>query len=225
MHTYFPTEGSSDLTGFFKRCVQWAADQGDVRKRWHLTRFKMYSDLEMRFAGFHVRPKVLAISGSAAFAGICGLGQGEIHEVNYPHANMLRLDVPEASFDAVVSDQVLEHVDGDPQVVFAETCRVLRPGGIFIHTTCFFNLYHPSPGDYWRFSERALIGLTERAGLRCLLSGSWGSFLAYQIMNDGFRFLPVPEDPSNPLYQLATQSDGKFPISTWIAGAKPLPQA
>jgi 2-polyprenyl-3-methyl-5-hydroxy-6-metoxy-1,4-benzoquinol methylase len=45
----------------------------------------------------------------------------------------------------VVSDQVLEHVVGDPQTAIDETLRVLRPGGIVIHTTCFMNPIHGAP--------------------------------------------------------------------------------
>jgi len=41
---------------------------------------------------------------------------------------------PDASFDVVVSDNVLEHLD-DPLSVFREVARVLRPGGIFLAKT------------------------------------------------------------------------------------------
>jgi SAM-dependent methyltransferase len=39
-----------------------------------------------------------------------------------------RLPYPDASFDAVVADSVLEHLD-DPRAAVAEWARVLRPGG------------------------------------------------------------------------------------------------
>lgn len=41
---------------------------------------------------------------------------------------------PDASFDVVVSDNVLEHLD-NPVEVFREVHRVLRPGGIFLAKT------------------------------------------------------------------------------------------
>lgn len=39
-----------------------------------------------------------------------------------------------ATFDAVVSDNVLEHLD-EPDIVFAEVARVLKPGGVFLFKT------------------------------------------------------------------------------------------
>jgi SAM-dependent methyltransferase len=43
-----------------------------------------------------------------------------------------RLPYPDAHFDCVVSDQVLEHVM-DYDAALAEMRRVLRPGGVFLH--------------------------------------------------------------------------------------------
>jgi SAM-dependent methyltransferase len=44
-----------------------------------------------------------------------------------------RSEFPDAVFDAVVSDQVLEHVE-DLDVVLSEISRVLKPGGVTVHT-------------------------------------------------------------------------------------------
>jgi SAM-dependent methyltransferase len=56
--------------------------------------------------------------------------------------SLLALNFADESFDFVMCDQVLEHVEGDPQLAFDETWRVLRPGGIAIHTTVFNYSYH-----------------------------------------------------------------------------------
>lgn len=48
--------------------------------------------------------------------------------------DMTRSDLSTASFDLVVSVEVLEHVEKDEAFV-SEVCRVLRPGGRFIMTT------------------------------------------------------------------------------------------
>lgn len=41
---------------------------------------------------------------------------------------------PDATFDIVFSDNVLEHL-AEPQLVFAEVMRVLKPGGLFLFKT------------------------------------------------------------------------------------------
>ena len=57
-------------------------------------------------------------------------------EANYP-ANVIFWHslMADCEFDFVVSDQVLEHVEGDPYVAVAETLRVLKPWRHAIHTT------------------------------------------------------------------------------------------
>ena len=53
-------------------------------------------------------------------------------------------DIPfaDATFELVVSDNVLEHLE-HPQAVFSEVCRVLKPGGMFLFKTP--NKYHYMP--------------------------------------------------------------------------------
>ena len=98
--------------------------------------------------------RVLSISHSAKLCDILGLQPTEVVEANYPDYNMISLDFPNESFDFVVSDQVLEHVEGNPQQAIDECWRVLRPGGIVVHTTCFINPIHDEPNDYWHFTPK-----------------------------------------------------------------------
>ena len=46
-------------------------------------------------------------------------------------------------FDVVIADNVLEHLD-DPQAVFTEVARVLRPGGVFLAKTPNRRHYMPA---------------------------------------------------------------------------------
>jgi SAM-dependent methyltransferase len=70
---------------------------------------------------------------------------------------------PGGSFDAVLSTQVLEHVD-DPGVYLAEAFRVLRPGGRLLLTTHGAFVYHPDPDDYWRWTSAGLQRAVRGAG-------------------------------------------------------------
>ncbi len=67
------------------------------------------------------------------------------------------------SFDAVLSTQVLEHVD-DPGLHLSECHRVLRPGGRLLLSTHGMMLYHPDPVDYWRWTCAGLRRIVEDAG-------------------------------------------------------------
>ena len=78
-------------------------------------------------------------------------GQHEVHGVDYqdeyvaycrktyPQAqyrigNLESLDYPDASFDTVVMNQVIEHLE-NPERVLAELKRILRPGGLLLVAT------------------------------------------------------------------------------------------
>ena len=73
----------------------------------------------------------------------------------------------DASFDAVLSTQVLEHV-ADPGVYLAECFRVLRPGGRLLLTTHGIMVYHPDPVDFWRWTCAGLERSIGQAGFEVL---------------------------------------------------------
>jgi SAM-dependent methyltransferase len=75
----------------------------------------------------------------------------------------MRVDVEDASFDAVLSTQVLEHVP-DPDAYLAEAHRVLVPGGELLLSTHGIYWYHPSPEDLWRWTGPGLRVQVERCG-------------------------------------------------------------
>jgi SAM-dependent methyltransferase len=56
-----------------------------------------------------------------------------------------------ASFDLLVSTEMLEHVK-DWRLVVTSFKELLRPGGTIVITTRSYGFpYHEYPGDYWRF--------------------------------------------------------------------------
>lgn len=85
-----------------------------------------------------------------------------------PHADVLieddgRVQAADASYDVVISAQVLEHVP-DPDAYLAETLRLLRPGGWLILSTHGIWIYHPCPLDLWRWTGAGLQRVLEKAG-------------------------------------------------------------
>lgn len=85
-----------------------------------------------------------------------------------PHADILiddngHVNAPDASYDVVISAQVLEHVP-DPNAYLAETLRLLRPDGWLILSTHGIWIYHPGPLDLWRWTGAGLQRVLGIAG-------------------------------------------------------------
>jgi len=77
-------------------------------------------------------------------------------------------------YDLVYSHQVLEHL-AKPWIAAKEMVRVLRPGGIGLHTSCAFNPRHglPAFNDYYRFLPDGLAALFD--GVKILVKQGWGN--------------------------------------------------
>ncbi len=186
----------------------------------HITRYYMYQRLHS--VGTELPNKngrVLSISHSSNLADLLDLQPTEMVSADYPEHNILSLNFPNASFDFVLSDQVLEHVEGDPYQAISECHRVLRPGGVAVHTTCFINPVHGEPKDFWRFTPDAL-SLLHRDWSEVIEVGGWGNFQMWSVVQDGVRFLPVPHAKWHPLHKLAVRNDPLWPVSTWIVARK-----
>ena len=84
------------------------------------------------------------------------------------------------SFNSVLSNQVLEHID-DVEKVIAEMYRVLKPGGYLCVTVPFISRLHGMPHDYWRFSPSGLKYLLEKNGYQIITIEQMGGFLTTQI--------------------------------------------
>ena len=196
----------------------WRLSMKGLARGEHLTRYSMYRHLR-NIALPNKRGTVLSISHSGHLCEIVGINPTQLVEANYPEHNFLKLNFPDESFDFVVSDQVLEHVEGDPQSAVDESYRVLRPGGIALHTTCFINPIHAAPNDYWRFSPQALRLLSAKFS-RVIDCAGWGNLDAWLWMRQGLRFDGVPHAKWHPLHRVATKNDPEWPIVTWIVAQK-----
>lgn len=90
----------------------------------------------------------------------------------------------DASFDAVLCNQVLEHVF-NPDVFLGEINRVLKPGGKFLLTVPFVWDEHEQPFDFARYSSFGLRALLEEAGFKVLEHKKLGAdaSIIFQLIN------------------------------------------
>jgi len=129
----------------------------------------------------------------------------------------------DATFDVVLSTQVLEHVP-DPHRYLCEAFRVLRPGGTMLVTTHGLYIEHGCPFDFHRWTAVGLAAAAVRAGFEVtraskLVAGPRGSihllhYLVAELQQPDrpwvHRLLAVIRN----LYRILAQ-----PLLNWIGGA------
>lgn len=79
----------------------------------------------------------------------------------------LALPFRAGSFDAVLCNQVLEHVPEGAKLM-EEIARVLRPGGTLLLTVPLTWDLHLEPSDFYRYTRYGLQYLADKSGLRVL---------------------------------------------------------
>jgi SAM-dependent methyltransferase len=92
-------------------------------------------------------------------------------------ADVTAMPFADASFDAAVLGEVLEHVPDDAGAL-SEVARVLRPGGV-LAVSVPANPARFGPSDRWaghvrRYSRDMLVDACERGGFRVLRCVPWG---------------------------------------------------
>ena len=185
----------------------------------HLTRYFMYKRIKECF-NEKITGNILGISGIKNFYPLINVDNSELVEVEYPMVDMQALPYNDNSFDFVISDQVIEHLENPPKAIY-ESYRVLKKGGIAIHTSCMMNYIHPSPNDFWRFSPEALRYLCEDFS-RVLQCEGWGNRIAILLCftSNIFRHMSIPECKLSLRWRIATLNEKRYPIVTWIVAIK-----
>lgn len=185
-----------------------------MKKGPHITRYYMYNHLSRYAEHRSENLRVLSISHSQNLGELLGFNADQITNVSYPEVTVFDLPFEDESFDAVVSDQVLEHVEGSPYAAMDEAFRVLKHGGLALHTTCFINPIHACPNDFWRFSPEALVLLTSQHA-DAIDIGGWGNPFLWVFSGLGLRFQPIPHARWHPWHWVANHNVEEWPVVTW----------
>jgi len=139
----------------------------------------------------------------------------KIHRATYPEFDAQDLSqIADNKYDLVYSNQIMEHIP-KPWVAAEEMVRVLRPGGLGLHTTCAFNPRHGLPefNDYYRFLPDGLAELFE--GVKILVKAGWGNrqALLYNLaIDDGHGALGGRRFCEH----LGQKNDEQYPWHVWI---------
>jgi SAM-dependent methyltransferase len=96
--------------------------------------------------------------------------------LTYPASREYSFDIPDESYDVVISANVIEHVK-KPWRWIPELARVARHGGLVITVNPVSWIYHEAPVDCWRIYPEGMRALYEEAGLTVTLS-RWESLEA-----------------------------------------------
>lgn len=187
-----------------------------------LTRFVFYRHL-IETLGRVPKPtradSVLSVSGSSHLCGLLGIPAHSVVEANYPEHNVLSLCFESDHFEMVFFDQVLEHVEGNPQDAIDELYRILKPGGLLVCGTVLVYPIHGYPSDYWRFTPEGLKLLCRRFS-KIVECGGWGNMYVWMLAWLGLHQDQVPLCTWHPLYRVATRNDPNWKIVTWIVAQK-----
>jgi SAM-dependent methyltransferase len=187
----------------------------------HLTRFLQYKSLRNWYQTVESKGhKVASISGSLALCGFMGIEDQQIKRLDYPEFDLLALPFADKTFDMLVADQVLEHVEGMPHSVFREAARVLPSGGYFVNATVMTYPLHFGPKDLWRFTPEGHAALFDEAGFSIVHQGSWGGNDAVIAVARGMGLARVPKRRQSKIRRLAESVGHEWPVVIWAVGKR-----
>ncbi|MBA3845213.1 MAG: class I SAM-dependent methyltransferase [Planctomycetes bacterium] len=158
--------------------------------RWYITRF-----VEGVAASLPARTLLLdAGAGESAYkrffahcdyrAADLAVGESRWNYANLDYICPLdKIPVADATFDAILCTQVLEHVEF-PRACMSEMARVLKPGGRIFVTVPMSQAEHQTPYDFFRYTSFGLRSLFTEAGFEVESVVAFGgryARLAYEL--------------------------------------------
>jgi SAM-dependent methyltransferase len=123
--------------------------------------------------------------------------------------DVLHTRFPDASFGAVISLGVVEHFEAGPQEAFAETLRILRPGGLFLVTVPTQNLVRVLVFNRIKDLQR---GVRRLRGVRLAFEEYRYSRpqFARLLRKAGFQILDTAPDDFLPPKNMGLYTDSRF---------------
>lgn len=140
----------------------------------------------------------------------------KISAPSYPDVDMQNMPYEDNTFDYVLADMVIEHVQ-KPWVGVEESRRVLKVGGIAIFTSALLHPIHGIPNDYWRFTPDGLKILCENFSEVYQCEGMGDLKLVIDCLSGraGKQVVPGTE-----IEKRALAKDGKNMSQVWIIVGK-----
>lgn len=154
-------------------------------------------------------PRVLEISGDLWK----DAGWDDYQSWEYPDFDICAELETEETFDLILLEQVLEHVQF-PARAIENVHRLLRPGGWLYVSTPFLIRVHWGPKDYWRWTPDGLEQHLVDCGFTRELveTHSWGNKACLVAnLDDWQRYVPR-------LHSL--ENDDRFPLVVWAYARK-----
>lgn len=102
------------------------------------------------------------------------LGWRSYTSLHFPQFDLCNPPAPTSSYDLVIAEQVLEHVE-DPIAAVRTLRSLCADNGHVLVSTPFLVRIHGAPSDHWRFTPSGLRLLLQRGGLEVLWVNSWGN--------------------------------------------------
>ena len=183
----------------------------------HLTRFHMYKSIEKIVGKLSPEGIGLTISDWRPIISTL-MPKVKFYNLRHPEFDIQDLTgIPDNSVDVFYSEMILEHIE-NPQAAIDESYRILKPGGIAIHTTVFIMPYHPCPVDLHRFSPEQLKIMHNKYSE--VYPGGYGNWRSMLVLLLRITRFPVKYPNGNILSWLLRGNNPKYMLTTYVVARK-----